>query len=237
MTPVIGGISITGVQVYDQTPALDGLYGGCPHVHAVAHELYMIQSGEGWVEFHEPEQGMWQEALKPGDVLQFPPWILHRIVTRSQLSITALLSHAGLAEAGDARIWFGAEVDADEEAYTRAATLPPHAGLEDALARRDRAIDGYQELLQWWEQDRERYRTELRSFMDRHAAAMAARNDLNEKLLQAHPAWGQEGLDRLAALPAMEAGAAPRRWSLEPTQAPRLGMCGLLQCVGAMEAG
>ncbi len=235
MNPVIGGISITGVQVYDQRPAPDGLFGGCPHLHAVAHEVYMIQSGAGWVEFHTPEKGMWREGLKPGDVLQFPPGILHRIVTESHLTITALLSHAGLAEAGDARIWFGAEVDAHPEAYTATAGLPVNATLEDALDRRDRAIAGYRELLDWWDNDRERYTQALTSFRDRHGAAMAARPDLEAKLRLAHPAWGQEGLGRLNALPQIVPEYEPRRWSLADDHPPRLGMCGLLQCVGAAE--
>jgi len=233
MNPVIGGVSITGVQVYDQRPAPDGLYGGCPHLHAVAHEVYMIQNGEGWVEFHSPERGMWREDLKPGDVLQFAPGILHRIVMEKHLTIIALLSHAGLAEAGDARIWFGADIDEDPDAYTAAAALPKGAMLEDALDRRDRAISGYRQLLDWWECDRDRYRSELTAFRDRHGTAMAARTDLEEKLRQAHPAWGEEGLERLAALPRIRPEYEPRRWSLGEGQPPRLGMCGLLQCVGA----
>ncbi len=231
MNPVIGGISITGVQVYDQRPSPDGNLGGCPHLHAVAHEVYMIRSGNGWVEFHEPERGMWTEELRPGDVLQFPPGILHRIVTKEHLEIIALLSHAGLAEAGDARIWFGPETDADEATYRAAAQLPDNPSVEDALDRRDRSVAAYQQLVAWWQEDKPRYRQELTAFRNRHGRAMAARDDLKERLLQAHPAWGEEGLQRLAGLPQITPDYAPRRWALYGDEPPRLGMCGLLRCV------
>lgn len=231
MNPVIGGISITGVQVYDQRPSPDGNLGGCPHLHAVAHEVYLIRSGTGWVEFHEPERGMWTEKLRSGDVLQFPPGILHRIVTQEKLEIIALLSHAGLAEAGDARIWFGPEIDANDSAYQAAAQLPANPVLDDALARRDRSVTAYQQLVAWWEQDKPRYRRELTAFRDRHGAAMAAREDMQGRLLQAHPAWGEEGLQRLAELPQINPAYLPRRWSLEGDDPPHLGMCGLLRCV------
>ncbi|MEM6821667.1 MAG: hypothetical protein AAF558_06990 [Verrucomicrobiota bacterium] len=69
MTSIIEGISITGVHVYDKRPSPDGKLGGCPYIHAVAHEVYIVHSGHGSVEFHEPDQGMWIEDLHPGKII------------------------------------------------------------------------------------------------------------------------------------------------------------------------
>ncbi|MEM6821668.1 MAG: hypothetical protein AAF558_06995 [Verrucomicrobiota bacterium] len=135
---------------------------------------------------------------------------MHRIVTSNELRIIALLSHSGVAEAGDARIWLGVEIDSDPVAYRAASTLPQQAALEDALARRDQSILGYRELLTWWQTDRSRYRNVLRAFRARHGKVMQSHANLEASVRDAHLAWGNEGLERLISLPEITADYQPK---------------------------
>ena len=82
------------------------------------------------------------------------------------------MSNAGLAERGDARIWFGPEADGDPVLYEKLRGLV-EKGLEGALERRDHSVRAYQSLMRLWNEDRAGYRTELARFIDVHARAMA----------------------------------------------------------------
>ena len=87
----------------------------------------------------------------PGDFVQFAPGTVHRSVNNERLTVLAIMGNAGLAERGDARIWFGPEVDADPERYQQFWRLPAAAGLGGALDRRDHSVSAYMELLRLWE--------------------------------------------------------------------------------------
>ncbi|MEN6310678.1 MAG: cupin domain-containing protein, partial [Acidobacteriota bacterium] len=113
---IIGGIGLTRLTVYDQRPAPDGLNSGSPHVHAVTDEGYYVMSGSGRVEFNDLEHGLRTVELAPGRYLQFPPGVLHRLVNTDHLVILVVRGNAGLAERGDARIYFGRDVDGDPAA-------------------------------------------------------------------------------------------------------------------------
>ena len=140
---LISGIGLTQLTVYDQRPAPDGLMSGSPHVHAVTDEGYYVMSGKGRVELHDLENGFRTVDLLPGRYLQFPPGTLHRLVNTDHLVLLVVMGNAGLAERGDARIYFGKKVDDDPAEFARLTGLAKANGLEGALDRRDAAIRAY----------------------------------------------------------------------------------------------
>ena len=110
---LISGIGLTELTVYDQRPAPDGLMSGSPHVHAVTDEGYYVVSGKGRVELHDLKDGFRSVDLLPGRYVQFPPGVVHRLVNADRLVLLVVMGNAGLAERGDARIYFGKKVDDD----------------------------------------------------------------------------------------------------------------------------
>jgi len=230
MTPLLGGNSLTHLDVYHQHADPLGHHGGCAHIHAICHEVYYVLSGSGRAEFHDPGRGYSSEPLKPGTVLQFEPGILHKLFSNGDLVILAMLGNAGLAEAGDARIWFGPEVDAEPEAYRQHATLPADAKLEDALARRDASSVAYAKLCETYTKDRDAWHSQLLAYRNRHLQNIAQRRSKLEPIIDgAHVAWGRDGQQRLSTLPDIPDAEAVKKYSLP--QKTRLGMCGLLRCL------
>ncbi|TVR53926.1 MAG: cupin domain-containing protein [Puniceicoccaceae bacterium] len=233
---LIGGIGLTEVHVYAQRPAPDGLYSGCPHVHAVTDEGYFVLRGRGRVEFHDPERGFRILELGPGDYAHFPPLVMHRLISDGDLVILGMMGNAGLAEAGEARIYFGPEVDADPESFARLVALPRERGLEGALERRDAAVRAYAGLLRRWEEDRRAYAAELERFFGVHCHAMASlRATFEEKVRQGPSAWAAATLERLRGLPgrpAAEGGVFINRAGTESA----FGMCGVLRPLLRLEA-
>ena len=108
---LISGIGLTHLTVYDQRPAPDGLMSGSPHVHAVTDEGYYVISGRGRVELHDLKDGFRSVELSPGRYIHFPPGVVHRLVNTDHLVLLVVMGNAGLAERGDARIYFGKAVD------------------------------------------------------------------------------------------------------------------------------
>jgi len=106
---LIAGIGLTHLTVYDQSPAPDGCHSGCAHVHAVTDEAYFVLAGTGAIELHDLEHGLRSVPLAPGSYVQFAPGTLHRAVNNGGLVVLVIMGNAGLAERGDARIWFGAD--------------------------------------------------------------------------------------------------------------------------------
>jgi mannose-6-phosphate isomerase-like protein (cupin superfamily) len=199
---LVGGIGLTEVSVYDQRPAPDGAFSGCPHVHAVVDEAYYILRGAGYVEFHDLVHGLRTVPLNPGDYLHFPPLVMHRLVSKAGLVILGVMSSAGLAERGEARVYFGPEVDAEPTRYAELMSLPKTRGLEGALDRRDAAVRGYQGLMRLWQTDRRAYDAELKRFFEVHRKAMASRApELTEQVEQGPLAWAQTTMDRIHQLP------------------------------------
>jgi mannose-6-phosphate isomerase-like protein (cupin superfamily) len=132
---LISGIGLTHLEVYGQRPAPDGLMSGSPHVHAVTDEGYYVLSGSGRVELHDLKDGFRSVDLLPGRYLQFPPGVLHRLVSTNHLVLLVVMGNAGLAEQGDARIYFGRAVDDDPAEYARLVGLAKAKGLEGARAQ------------------------------------------------------------------------------------------------------
>ena len=232
---LISGIGLTHLTVYDQRPAPDGKMSGSPHVHAVTDEGYYVMSGSGRVELHDLENGFRSVELTPGRYVQFPPGVLHRLVNTGRLVLLVVMGNAGLAERGDARIYFGRAVDEDPTEYARLAGLAKTNGLEGALDRRDAAIRAYMGLVELWEKDRKAYDRELERFVGAHMKAAAALRTGFSEAVEAGPvAWGEKFRRRVAGLPSAGAEAAPVLHL--PPEGTTLGMCGVLRPVSKLEA-
>jgi len=231
---LIGGIGLTRLTVYDQRPAPDGLNSGSPHVHAVTDEGYYVLSGAGRLELNDLEHGFRTVDLAPGRYLQFPPCVLHRLVNTDHLVILVVMGNAGLAERGDARIYFGRDVDADPAAYARLAGLAGAEGLEGALKRRDAAVRAYRRLLDLWTTNRAAYYEELRRFIGAHLKTAAGLRPEFSKAVASGPlAWAERFRRRVEDLPLSRETLAPILHV--PAGGTVLGMCGLLSPVTSLE--
>ncbi len=225
---LIAGIGLTHLTVYDQSPAPDGCHSGCAHVHAVTDEAYFVLAGTGAIELHDLERGFRSVPLAPGSYVQFAPGTLHRAVNHGGLVVLAIMGNAGLAERGDARIWFGADADADADLYQQLWTLPARNGLAGALERRDRSVSAYMQLLRLWEADRDAYRSSLAAFVELHARAMAPMRARFQDVVTHGPAvWLQAALTRIDGLPMPS--ETPQAAQVGCEEMPKLGMCGLLR--------
>ncbi len=244
---LIGGLGMTRVSVYNQRAAPDGQQSGCPHVHAICAEAYYVLEGRGHVELHDLERGMYRAELEPGTYLQFPPRVLHRLVSEDGLVILGIMSNAGLAENGDARIYFGKETDSDPMAYEAAVGLVSK-GLEGALQRRDLAVKGYLELMRLWQEDRAAYFEELGRFIRLHVELVEGDPCKYQPYVETGPkGWGRytEALlygevaqtGRTPVTQGTPARPAKQKRSRiirnTPGQEYRFGMCGLLHLVKA----
>jgi mannose-6-phosphate isomerase-like protein (cupin superfamily) len=231
---LISGIGLTHLTVYDQRPAPDGKMSGSPHVHAVTDEGYYVIGGRGQVELHDLENGFRTVDLEPGCYLQFPPGTLHRLVNTDRLVILVVMGNAGLAERGDARIYFGKAVDEDPDEYARLAGLAKTNGLEGALDRRDAAIRAYMGLLELWAKDQPAYYVELSRFLSVHLKASAYQVSSFGRAVERGPmAWGLRFRKRLEKLPRASEEEAPVLHV--PTGETTLGMCGVLRPVTTLE--
>ncbi len=227
---LISGIGLTQLTVYDQRPAPDGLMSGSPHVHAVTDEGYYVMSGKGRVELHDLEGGFRSVDLLPGRYLQFPPCVLHRLVNTEHLVLLVVMGNAGLAERGDARIYFGKAVDEDPDEFDRLTGLAKTKGLEGALDRRDAAIRAYMGLVELWTKDQPAYYMELARFIRVHLKTAAREVSSFGRAVEAGPmAWGLRLRKRLENLPRASEEVGPVLHV--PTGEPTLGMCGVLRPV------
>jgi len=231
---IISGIGLTHLTVYDQRTAPDGKMSGSPHVHAVTDEGYYVISGHGRVELHDLESGFRTVDLEPGRYLQFPPGTLHRLVNTDHLVLLVVMGNAGLAERGDARIYFGQAVDEDPDEYGRLAGLAKAKGLEGALARRDAAVRAYVGFLELWTKDQPAYYAELARFIRVHLKAAASQVSSFGRAVERGPmAWGLRFRKRLEKLPGASVESAPILHI--PAGETTLGMCGILRPVTSFE--
>lgn len=226
-TGLLAGVGVTRLRVYDQRPAPDGTLSGCAHVHAFTDEAYYVIGGSGWLELHDGAQGFRRVPLQPGSFVQFGPGTLHRSVCDDRLDILVLMSNAGLAERGDARIYFGPAVDADPQVYEQLRSLPREHGLDGALQRRDASARAYAQLLRLWADDRPAYFDELTRFVALHHQQASLRAPQFKSIVEQGPGqWLQHALARLR-----DAAPGPAHASRCEGEAVDtvLGMCGLLR--------
>ncbi|MCB1859119.1 MAG: cupin domain-containing protein [Gammaproteobacteria bacterium] len=227
---LIGGVGLSHLWVYHQRPGPDGVNGGCAHVHALSDEAYYCVSGKGAVELHDLDRGFVRHPMQPGDYLQFPPATLHRSISYQECEFLVVMGNGGLPEQGDARIYFGPEVDAAPEVYLQLKDLSS-SGLEGALARRDASALAYQRLLELWTRDRPAYRAELSRFIGLHRRELAdRRTDFEGLILGGVGAVLKNALARVRALPtAVGSTSEPAAALASPARV--YGMCGVLRQV------
>jgi mannose-6-phosphate isomerase-like protein (cupin superfamily) len=224
----LGGIGLTHLKVYEQRPAPDGTMSGCAHVHALTDEAYYVIAGAGAIELHDLEHGFRIVPLTKGSFVQFPPGTLHRSVSTDGLEVLAIMGNSGLAERGDARIYFGRAVDEDAVEFARLCALPAVRGIDGALERRDASCRAYLRLLDLWRDDRAAYRAELERFIDLHRRAVAERRSEYESVIRGGPEqWLRLSLARLDTAPV--AAAPGSGVSSQDESSVKLGMCGTLR--------
>jgi hypothetical protein len=94
--------------------------------------------------------GAAEHHLAAGSVVWFSPGTVHRLVNSDRLTLTVIMSNAGLPEAGDAVLTFPRSILSDPERYQRHAVLPRDQDESVVAAaarrRRDLALEGYAEL-------------------------------------------------------------------------------------------
>jgi mannose-6-phosphate isomerase-like protein (cupin superfamily) len=231
---LISGIGLTHLTVYDQRAAPDGRMSGSPHVHAVTDEGYYVISGRGQVELHDLENGFRTVDLEPGRYVQVPPGTLHRLVSTDHLVLLVVMGSAGLAERGDARVYFGKAVDENPAEFERLSGLAKAKGLEGALDRRDAAVRAYMSLVELWTNDQPAYYTELARFIRVHLKAASCQVSSFGRAVERGPmAWGLRFRKRLEKLPGASEEAGPVLHV--PTGETALGMCGVLRPVTTFE--
>lgn len=234
---LIGGIGLTEVHVYAQRPAPDGMFSGCPHVHAVTDEAYFVLQGSGAVELHDLDHGYRKLPLETGQYVHFPPLVMHRLISDGDLVILGMMGNAGLAERGEARIYFGRDVDEDPKRFEELQSLPKRLGLEGALQRRDAAVSAYQRLMNLLSTSRLLYRGELERFFEVHQRAMSKiAGTLLEQVNRGPLAWGENTRARIEALekPGRRDGASVSI-NRRSTGEMALGMCGVLRPILSLE--
>lgn len=231
---LVGGIGLTVLEVYHGRPGPDGVNAGCAHIHAITDEAYFGLSGLGAIELHDPDLGFRRVPIEAGTFVQFPAGTLHRSVSTDRLRVLAIMGNAGLPERGDARIYFGAEVDNDPAQYEQLRALV-HKGLDGAYERRDQSARAYAEVLRLWETDREAYARELKRFLDAHRRNLLSKAPEFADAIEAGPLQqAATAFRRLAA--ATASGKHPEQW-FEGDAGVTFGMCGLLRQVQDLRPG
>ncbi len=233
---IIGGVGLTHLKVYDQRPGPDDANAGCAHIHALTDEAYFGIAGEGAIELHDVELGFRVVPIVKGTFVQFEAGTLHRSVSSDGLEVMALMGNGGLAERGDARIYFGQEVDGDPKEFERLKDLAKD-GLEGALKRRDASTLAYQHLLHLWESDKPAYRLELKRFLGVHQSAIVDRQETFRHVIERGPVKaGEIALNRCAGLAQTGPSLCPEiSVAHVGAKTPTLGMCGLLRQVTDLE--
>jgi len=230
---LIGGIGLTVLDVYDQRPGPDGVQAGCAHIHAITDEAYFGLSGSGAIELHDPERGYRRVAIEPGSFVQFSAGTLHRSVSVDHCRILAIMGNSGLPERGDARIYFGPDIDAEPALYEEARALVS-TGLEGGLKRRDLSALAYAGLMRLWETDRAAYTRELERFLAIHQRTLGSRTETMADAIENGPLrQATMAFRRLAAATATPQAA---QWALADTKIS-YGMCGVLRQIDHLQAG
>ena len=183
---LLGGIGLTYLTVYHDPPGPDGVHGGCAHIHAITPEAYFGVSGEGAIELHDLEHGFRRHKIRKGTFIQFPPGTLHRSVSTDNLEVVAIMGNDGLAERGDARIYFGRDADEKPGEYERLHDLAKQ-GRDGAIARRNASTLAYADLLRLWTVDKDAYSAELSRFISVHRNALAENIDELRQAIQKGP--------------------------------------------------
>jgi mannose-6-phosphate isomerase-like protein (cupin superfamily) len=223
-----GAIGISRLRVYD-TPAIDEVVGGTPHVHLVCSEGYYVVGGHGAVDTLTSE-GERRIDLHAGVVAWFTPGTVHRLTNHDGLDIVCLMQNSGLPEKGNAVLTLPRQILADPDGYRAAAVLGPDATLADAFRRRDLAVEGLQELLADLAEDGpvalERFYESATVIVGPRLAGW--RTLWRDGAARAAQTTGEQ-LDRLESGQVAHLFDAAPHACPTPVETGRLGMCGLLE--------
>ena len=219
---LIGNVGLTLLEVYDRDAGPDGVRGGCAHVHGLTDEAYFGIGGAGAIELHDRETGFRTIPITKGTYVQFPPWTLHRSVSYDGLEVLAVMGNMGLAERGDARIFFGDAADEDPDLYATLKGLVAD-GEDGALRRRNHSAEAYGQLMRLWHDDRPAYEAALDRFFARHRQTIESTPAL--------AAWRTKADTEGAATV-----ATVGRWQADSAK-KTFGMCGMLRQVDKLSAG
>jgi mannose-6-phosphate isomerase-like protein (cupin superfamily) len=229
---LLGGIGLTHLTVYHDVAGPDGVHGGCAHIHALTPEAYFGISGSGAIELHDDKLGYRRQSIHKGTFVQFPPGTLHRSISTDNLEVLAVMGNGGLAERGDARIYFGKEVDDTPGEYEKLRDLV-HKGREGAHQRRDLSAMAHAKLVEKWNSDRDGYFAELARFYNVHRKSITANSDEFRGAIEEGPVKsGEQALKCLAALTSDNAvSGIETGLSQALDEEPVFGMCGILHPV------
>ncbi len=234
--PVLGGVGLTHLSVYQYEAGPDGVHAGCAHIHALTPEAYFGVSGEGAIELHDLQNGFRSVPVSKGTFVQFAPGTLHRSVSYEHLEVLAIMGNAGLAERGDARIYFGEAVDQDSFEYKRLQGLV-RSGIDGAMQRRNVSANAYRHLMHLWDNDRDSYFVELERFKSLHENALVDKVDEFRSVIEQGPVRVGEtalaALGTLAQTSGLKGGAAAGLELMETKVV--LGMCGELRQVEGLQ--
>lgn len=230
---LIGGIGLTVLDVYDQRSGPDGVQAGCAHIHAITDEAYFGLSGSGAIELHDPERGYRRVAIEPGSFVQFSAGTLHRSISVDHCRVLAIMGNSGLPERGDARIYFGPEIDAEPARYEAARALVS-TGLEGGLKRRDLSAMAYAGLIRLWETDRPAYARELERFLAVHRRSLASRTATMAEAIERGPL--RQATMAFRRLAAATVTPQAEHWALADAKVS-YGMCGVLRQIDDFQPG
>lgn len=232
---LLGGIGLTHLTVYHEQSGPDGVHAGCAHIHALTPEAYFGVSGEGAIELHDLERGYRRLTIRKGTFVQFPPGTLHRSVSTDHLEVLAIMGNGGLAERGDARIYFGKDVDHAPDEYERLRALV-RSGIDGAMARRDASALAYGKLMELLETDKPAYTIELERFINAHRSSIIEKTPAFKQAIMDGPfTAGEQALDHLAALTGGEPNTDLKTGLTNIAEADVVyGMCGTLRQIGSL---
>jgi mannose-6-phosphate isomerase-like protein (cupin superfamily) len=221
-----GGVAVSRLRVYD-VPAPDGWAGGSPHMHLACAEAYVVLGGVGSVELLSLLDGYQRLELRAGDAVQFDPGVVHRLVNDGELEILVLMQNAGLPENGDAVFTFPTEILESNELYRQCAAID---SLEDAIARRDRAVAGLEVLKDGFASSLEEGRRLLSSFQQRASGLVRSSAETWLDIVEAGPGAAvvetRERVERILGGEPVDLDRSHATRIVTATE--RLGMCGRL---------
>ena len=123
----------------------------------------MVLAGSGAVEVIDKD-GFSRVELHQHDALVFSPGTIHRLINPNRdLEILVIMQNSGLPERGDNVVTFTEKWLTTDAAYTEAMHVET---VEDAYQRRDRGVEGFNELKAAFANSAEEGRARLSHFYD-----------------------------------------------------------------------
>jgi mannose-6-phosphate isomerase-like protein (cupin superfamily) len=184
------------VKVYD-SKAPDGKISGTPHVHLLCTELYFVLAGSGAVELID-DNGLHIVELNPYDILFFTPGTIHRLINPNRNLELLVVEQGGFPEYGDSVICLPDEFLSDPVRYDRIRMADT---VEQAVRRRNMAVEGFNQLRDSFEHNVADGRDSLARFYGRCHERTAHLYPVWEAAIQEGPvAEAQQCLDRLSEL-------------------------------------